>query len=457
MAGLPTPDLVTAVRDSLAGAQSMQHPWVSIMYWHQRTRQARDYGGWYLPLTLHSKAHKEHIVPFSLLHTAYPNLTATGHSRAHEANAIGNLTFLSAQFNFDHGADPVALEHAHPGLLAAHHLDSRDLLAAYRTAVDALTDHRYADGVVAYRTFVRIRTEALTLGMTHWMATHLEYSPDNPTARPAVQKVRLSPADEVRQRDWPEDFQYAVLELVRDIPLGARHHWVLRREGTGNARTQISHQIRLAGTGTQLMVGCNTGGSRDLVTKLTTALGPAKDETPAQWVFRLHPSDPRSALGLRLLREALEGRPIPGPTAPTADADFRPLGTATPIPVGMPNAPAAPEPHEVQAQPCDLHGLTWCAQCAAVIARAKPVELPSAPPDYDGPRPRPQDILISPTGIAHRSGCTHLPEAAWLIPPRWGWSSDATQWSRIGNGHALRATAGNLDRIATRRCNDCDS
>ena len=296
VAALPMPDLQTLVPDSLAGAQSMQHPWVSILYWYQRSRGARDYGGWYLPLTLNSRAHKEHIVPFSLLHPAYPNLTATGHSRTHEANALGNLTFLSEQFNFDHGADPVDLEHAHPGLLVAHHLDDRDLLGAYRAAVTALADGRHSDGITAYQQFVALRTDALISGMTQWMTTRLAHPPDNPREQPATQKVRPSPADAVRQRGWPSEFQDAVLELTRDIPLGGRRsNWILWRDGRAKERNQISHQVRLAGTGTRLMIGCNTGGSESIVEALGTILCRAKDDTPWQWVFHLDPRDERAA------------------------------------------------------------------------------------------------------------------------------------------------------------------
>lgn len=78
------------------------------------------------------------------------------------------------------------------------------------------------------------------------------------------------------------------------------------------------------------------------------------------------------------------------------------------------------------------------------------------PPVYDGPRPSPDAILISPAGIAHRLGaCAHLPEYAYLAPPTWGWTDDASQWPRIG-GSEVSATAGNLQRVAHRRCLDCD-
>lgn len=77
-------------------------------------------------------------------------------------------------------------------------------------------------------------------------------------------------------------------------------------------------------------------------------------------------------------------------------------------------------------------------------------------PEYDGPRPDSASILISPTGIAHRlGGCAHLPDHPYLVPPRWGWTRDASAWSSI-DPHEVAATEGNTGRIATRRCLDCD-
>lgn len=82
------------------------------------------------------------------------------------------------------------------------------------------------------------------------------------------------------------------------------------------------------------------------------------------------------------------------------------------------------------------------------------VEQP--PPEYDGPRPTTESILISPGGIAHRLGaCMHLPDYPWLVPPKWGWTDDASRWHEIGN-RELQATAGNMSRVAHRRCLDCD-
>jgi hypothetical protein len=72
-----------------------------------------------------------------------------------------------------------------------------------------------------------------------------------------------------------------------------------------------------------------------------------------------------------------------------------------------------------------------------------------------GPRPPKDAILISGTGTVHWYGCDHLPDYEFLVPPKYGWIEDRDVWPRIGN-HEVRATGGNLARLAQRRCLDCD-
>jgi hypothetical protein len=76
-------------------------------------------------------------------------------------------------------------------------------------------------------------------------------------------------------------------------------------------------------------------------------------------------------------------------------------------------------------------------------------------PEYDGPRPPKDAILISATGTAHWYGCDHLPDYEYIVPPKYGWINDRDAWPLIGN-HDVKATGGNLARIAQRRCLDCD-
>jgi hypothetical protein len=86
----------------------------------------------------------------------------------------------------------------------------------------------------------------------------------------------------------------------------------------------------------------------------------------------------------------------------------------------------------------------------------RPSEVEHPPPTYEGPRPPKDAILVSATNMAHwYGGCEHLPDYAYLVPPRYGWIEDRTLWPQIGQ-RQIRATAGNTDRVAERRCSDCD-
>ncbi|BCK67389.1 hypothetical protein Srufu_013420 [Streptomyces libani subsp. rufus] len=65
-----------------------------------------------------------------------------------------------------------------------------------------------------------------------------------------------------------------------------------------------------------------------------------------------------------------------------------------------------------------------------------------------------------PAGNAHLPGCDHLSDSE-ISAPKFGWvaspDSDSHTWSRISESEPLRATQGNTDRVATRRCQTCDA
>nr|WP_285730400.1 hypothetical protein [Nocardiopsis sp. ATB16-24] len=67
-------------------------------------------------------------------------------------------------------------------------------------------------------------------------------------------------------------------------------------------------------------------------------------------------------------------------------------------------------------------------------------------------------ILISPRGIAHRPGCMHQSDSE-IAAPAWGWINDPDPllWRRLNESSPARATKGNTKRVATRRCQSCDT
>ncbi|MFF4531391.1 hypothetical protein ACFY1P_19215 [Streptomyces sp. NPDC001407] len=101
---------------------------------------------------------------------------------------------------------------------------------------------------------------------------------------------------------------------------------------------------------------------------------------------------------------------------------------------------------------CDHCDLIIGAGCAC--SPQPPQRKIAAHPDWGNWDPN--TILISPTQYAHIPGCTHLSESE-IKAPRWGWTTVATgTWSRISSSQPVRATAGNTDRVATRRCQTCN-
>lgn len=78
----------------------------------------------------------------------------------------------------------------------------------------------------------------------------------------------------------------------------------------------------------------------------------------------------------------------------------------------------------------------------------------------DTPPFGPNAILIHPDGKAHRPGCFHNDDTkihAHVYERNWGWIPEASaeQWLRIGEGYSLRATDGDTNRTATKRCQHC--
>jgi hypothetical protein len=96
-----------------------------------------------------------------------------------------------------------------------------------------------------------------------------------------------------------------------------------------------------------------------------------------------------------------------------------------------------------------------CADHGGAKFRPAKMERVHPAPEYEGPRPPKNAILVSETGTAHWYGCDHLPDYEYLVPPKYGWIEDRNAWPRIGN-HEVQPTGGNLARLAQRRCLDCD-
>lgn len=71
----------------------------------------------------------------------------------------------------------------------------------------------------------------------------------------------------------------------------------------------------------------------------------------------------------------------------------------------------------------------------------------------------PDTILISPTGYAHVSDeCMHLTKE-YVKAPRWGMIPNPPPglWDSLSGSNPARATEGNTERVAVKRCTFCDT
>jgi hypothetical protein len=278
----------------LLKVESMNDPWVSLMYWYQRARGSSDYVGSCLPLNLSASATKEHVVPFSLLYRHY-GVDPRGHSASHVVNAIGNLTMVSSEMNYGHGADPIPLRGIDPHLLRAHHLDDPEVLQRYTAVIRAIETGAPSERIRSrYERFVRVRTHRLADGMYSWISSMTQQRPANPDMSPHAQRINPSPADLFRaQKGIPRSFKDAVLSIgvKSDGSL-----WLLHRTSGKSTRAD---KIRLDHNCEALHVGLRVPGS----TALTAQVGSRLKERyrdDREVVYSLNPrgSSAKEALGL---------------------------------------------------------------------------------------------------------------------------------------------------------------
>lgn len=285
----------------LRRVESMNDPWVSLMYWYQRANHARDYlasqTGEFLPLDRAAEATKEHIVPFSLLYRHY-GMDSRGHSASHVVNAIGNLTMVSSDMNYGHGSDPVELRNADPKLLGAHHLDDAQVLRQYASVISAIQSTRSSELIrTRYERFVRVRTKHLAAGMYGWLLRITEHTQPDRQMRPRPRRISPSPADLLLQeKSLPKQFKDTLLDL------GVRRDgttWLLYR---ASAKYKREDKIRVTRGGGNLHVGLGIPGIESLTVQLD-ALLTRRWADQREVIYTLHPSRHSTQQALRLVQE----------------------------------------------------------------------------------------------------------------------------------------------------------
>ena len=287
-----------AFQKRLMRVDSMNDPWVSLMYWYQRSHESKDYlagkKGNLLLLNREAAATKEHIVPFSMLYRNY-DVDPRGHSASHVVNAIGNLTMVSSDMNYGHGSDPVALKAVEQGLLRAHHLDDPEVLQRYAAVINAINAGSPKERIRSrYERFVRVRTQRLATGMYAWLVRTTQSGLVNPDMQPRARRINPSPKDLLRQQKGiPRGLKDAMLSIgVR----GDGAFWLLYRVSGKYTRAD---KIRLEHDCDALHVGLGIPGIESLTTQLGERLAVRfVDQREVVYDARPHSVAAREALQL---------------------------------------------------------------------------------------------------------------------------------------------------------------
>ncbi len=289
----------------LQRVESMNDPWVSLLYWYQRANDSQDYlptsNGDYLALDRDAAATKEHIVPFSLLYRNY-GVDPRGHSASHVVNAIGNLTMVSSDMNYGHGSDPVALKNVDRRLLRAHHLDEPEVLQRYAAIINAIQSGGGPDLIRSrYERFVRVRTQRLAAGMYEWLSRTTEHVPD-PQLRPRTRRMNPSPSDRLLlEESLPKEFKDALLDLgVRSDGTS----WLLYRT---SAKYTRADKIRVAHASDALHVGLEIPGIEGLSDQLNALLKQHYADT-REIIYTLNPRTQAAQEALLLIADFKAGQ-----------------------------------------------------------------------------------------------------------------------------------------------------
>ncbi len=189
---------------------------------------------------------KQHILPFSMIRRVF-GIAGRGRPAAHEANNVGNMTYISQLLNdFDGGLGSKCIDVSLEGdNLSAHMLTS---VAGILQRLRAKQEWSEKDKPLVRR-FMALRRQAIAEGLTRWLE---ELGSVRLGERIEPDRRRLDPdlEDLIRAAHYPDALEDALLACLRTYKFGSPTN----KDGV------LSFRLRAKKSTRTLLVKLNSGG-----------------------------------------------------------------------------------------------------------------------------------------------------------------------------------------------------
>jgi hypothetical protein len=220
--------LIKDIRRRLQTALTLNNRYTLILYWLLRHKGAMDFDyrknylnitGKAVRISERCRPSKQHIVPYSYLKDIYPILNRKGRLAKHEANDIGNLTYISAEENGWKclGNKPLNLREEPCSNRESHFLKGAKIRQFFKVVCDR--DAASKERKHCYEQFLRERRAAIRVAFEDFerdlrkraeitMKTLINLDP-------APRLIHKDKAERIRNLPYPPAAKSAIAEMMR--------------------------------------------------------------------------------------------------------------------------------------------------------------------------------------------------------------------------------------------------
>ena len=244
------------VNEQIEKSRSLQSRYTLILYWLLRKRCASDFS--YKNVSAMNRKRmfqlenaqeyreevklkekyepqKQHIIPYSNLKKVYPELFGKTRVGNHDANDIGNITYISSVLNSDQtgiGATLIDLHYDPPENLEAHILGGsayHEIEESYQRIRSAIKDDKDQDSDAKkekYTSFYKSRREKIAEAFINWLEElelPKEVKIDGDRIEAAKRLFNPTIEDMIREMVYPDVVEDALYELVNKVPLAHKN------------------------------------------------------------------------------------------------------------------------------------------------------------------------------------------------------------------------------------------